>query len=178
MAGMAIAAVVVVGGLYLVLSGPDTEPVPAPTTDPSVRPLETVAPAETAEDRGDSARDIVAELRERDDAEAYAEAYSRAEEFAADGRYADAQLLYFFAARNGYPPAAFAIATGYDPLHEDDSEGLAENPDAFQAYRWYREAQSAGNADAGERLAELKVWAENAAADGDAEAERLLLQWE
>lgn len=168
-AGLALLALVV---FY---PGSEPEPVPAPTTQ---RPIETVAPAETAEQRGDTAREIVAALKSSGGGVDYAQAVSRAEQFQADGKLADAQLLYFFAARGGNADAAFALASMYDPLHHAEQPGLMSEPDMFQAYQWYVEAQGAGLSAANERLANLKSWTEQAAASGDAEAERLLLQWE
>ena len=53
-----------------------------------------------------------------------------------------------------------------------------DEPDPFQALKWYRQAQRSGHPGANARLTALKVWAEKRAAEGDTEAERLLLQWE
>ena len=91
---------------------------------------------------------------------------------------ADAQLLYFFAARGGYAPAAFDLATFNDPNHADTASGLVAAPDPFQAYRWYTVARDAGDERASQRLEELRAWAESASRSGDGDAERLLLQWE
>ena len=171
----AVTAIVLV--VYLLYPEPVTEPVPAPASGPA-RPLETVEPAETEAERGDTARDIIDSLTDTDGEVDYAEALARAREFQADGRLADAQLLMFFAARGGYAPAAFALATSYDPNHHSETASLMEEPDPFQAYRWYRTARDAGQAEAEERLMNLKSWAEDAAERGNDEAERLLLQWE
>ncbi|HEX7720390.1 MAG TPA: deoxyribonuclease [Woeseiaceae bacterium] len=175
--GIVVAAIIVVAIIYLFMRAPDPEPIPEPLPE-STRPLETVTPAETAAQRGDSAREIIEELRSSTDDIDYPVAYERAQQFHADGRFADAQLLLFFAARGGHAPAAFDLATLHDPNHHDGQSSLAEEPDAFQAYRWYVTARDAGHEDADERLAELRAWAENTAASGDADAERLLLQWE
>jgi hypothetical protein len=172
-AGVIIVALVV----YLLYPEPPPEPVPAPATGPA-RPLETVEPAKTEAERGDTARDIIDSLSDTDGQVDYDEALSRALEFQAEGRLADAQLLIFFAARGGYAPAAFTLATDYDPNHHSETTSLMEEPDPFQAYRWYQVARNAGQLDAEERLANLRSWAEDAAEDGSAEAERLLLQWE
>lgn len=174
---LAAGAIIVALAVYLLYPEPPTEPVPAPTTGPA-RPLETVEPAETEAERGDTAREIIETLSAGDGEVDYDEALSRARDFQADGRLADAQLLTFFAARGGHAPAAFALATSYDPNHYSETTSLMEEPDPFQAYRWYRVARDAGQVDAEERLANLRRWAEDAAEDGNAEAERLLLQWE
>lgn len=175
--GIVVAAIVVAAAIFLLTRAPDVEPVPEPLPE-STRPLETVAPAETAAERGDSAREIIEELRSNTDEVDYAVAYERAQQFAADERFADAQLLLFFAARGGHAPAAFDLATLHDPNHHTPESSLADEPDAFQAYRWYVAARDAGHETADERLAELRAWAESTAASGNADAERLLLQWE
>jgi len=169
-----IGIVVVIGLIYLFYPEPDPVPVPAPSSTP----LETVAPAQTKEERGDNGRDVIAKLKENPNGVDYAEAFVRAQEFHAAGNFADAQLLYFFAARGGNGRAAFELATMYDPKHYSKEMGLMERPDAFQAYKWYRDARDAGNESAIARLDELHAWAEEAASANDPEAERLLLQWE
>lgn len=168
-----IGAVAVLVVVYLLLSKPAPEPVPAPST-----PLETVAPAKSKEERGDTARDVIAELRESPGDIDYGQALVRAQEFHAAGQFADAQLLYFFAARGGNGQAAFELATMYDPNHYTKESSLMEKPDPFQAYKWYRDARDAGDQSAAARLTELHAWAEKAASANDPEADRLLLQWE
>jgi TPR repeat protein len=171
--GLIVAAVVVLAIVWLTWREPEPEPIPDPG-----RPTETVEPAESPAERGDSAREIIDELSSRDGGPDYAEAHQRAHEFQAEGRLADAQLLYFFAARGGNAEAAFALAASYDPNHRTEASSLLAEADSYQAYRWYREAREAGHESASERLAELRTWAERAAGTGNAEAERLLLQWE
>jgi hypothetical protein len=105
-------------------------------------------------------------------------AFERAQAFRAEGEMADAQLLYFFAARAGHARAAFELGSMNDPLHHAPETSLLPEPNAFQAYRWYNAARQAGMAEAATRLDALRNWATAAAAKGDAEAERLLLQWE
>jgi len=168
-------AVIVIAAFWFLTREPAPEPVPAPQP---TRPIETVEPAETAAERGDTARGIIEALEAADGGVDYAEAHRRAREFLASERNADAQLLYFFAARGGYGPAAFELATFYDPVGFDAATSLVEEADPFQAYRWYRAANEAGQQSAAARLEELKAWASAAADDGDAAAERLLLQWE
>lgn len=168
---IAAVAIGVIAAVYLLR--PEPEPVPQPG-----RPLETVEPAQSAEERGDTAREIIAQLEAAPDGPDYAEAHARAQEYLAEGRSADAQLLYFFAARGGHAPAAFDLATFNDPNHAETTAGLVAAPDPFQAYRWYTTARDAGDERAAGRLEELRAWAETAGRDGDGDAERLLLQWE
>lgn len=171
----AAAVVVIILAVMWLSPEPAPEPVPAPSP---ARPLETVEPAESAVERGDTARDVINDLEADADGADFAEAYRRAEAFQAEERLADAQLLYFYAARGGHAPAAFTLATFYDPNHHSADASLMDEPDAFQAYKWYRAADAAGDERAVTRLDELRAWADEAAASGNAEAERLLLQWE
>ncbi len=170
---IAIAAVVVVviAGLFFLRQEP--EPIPEPG-----RPLEKVQPAQSAEERGDTARELIAKLKADADGPDFGMAHARAQAFLEEGRSADAQLLYFFAARGGYAPAAFDLATFNDPNHFEANAGLVTTPDPFQAYRWYKAARDAGDERAAPRLEALRAWAESASRSGDGEAERLLLQWE
>ena len=180
LAGIAVLVLLVVAaGVYLLYGKP--EPVPVPVPVPAVEPtrvLETVAPAESKEERGDSAREVIAELRNNPAGIDYAQAYTRAQEFQAAENFADAQLLYFFAARGGHGQAAFELASLQDPNHFSAEAGLMDKPDPFQAYKWYSVAREAGDQMAVARLAELRTWAEAAAAAHDPDAEQLLLQWE
>lgn len=174
-AGIAVAIAIAFAVIFLTRPGPEPEPIPAPATAP---PLETVAPAQSGAERGDTAREIIDALKASPEGPDYAEALARASEFQDEGRKADAQLLYFFAARGGDGPAAFQLATFYDPNHYSERSGLMDEPDPFQAYKWYRQARDAGHEAAAERLEALRTWAEQASSNGNAEAERLLLQWE
>lgn len=172
---IALVAILVVVLAAVYLFRPQPEPIPAPDAG---LPGETVAPAETAEERGDTAREIIARLEAGPDGPDYAEAHARAGQYRADGRLADAQLLYFFAARGGHATAAFDLATFSDPNHHSAGSSLMAAPDPFQAYRWYTAARDGGHEAASARLEELRAWAEAAGRAGDTEAERLLLQWE
>ncbi|MBN1237313.1 MAG: hypothetical protein JXB36_02370 [Gammaproteobacteria bacterium] len=141
-------------------------------------PPEDVGPGAGVTDveRGDSARDAIAELQEQGPG-GYDAAYSRAQEFQSDGRLADAQLMYFYAARGGHAESAFQLGTMNDPNHHDPATSLLPDADPFQAYKWYTQALEGGVDEAAQRLEALRDWAEREAQTGDAEAEQLLLQW-
>lgn len=178
LAGIAVFGVlVVIAGIYLLGGKPEPVAVPEPVVD-SPRVLETVAPAKSEEERGDTAREVIAELRKNPADIDYEQAYTRAQEFQAAGHFADAQLLYFFAARGGHSEAAFELASLQDPNHFSAEAGLMDKPDPFQAYKWYGVAREAGNQMAVTRLTELRTWAETAAAANDPDAAQLLMQWE
>jgi TPR repeat protein len=144
---------------------------------------DTITDAVSA-DRADEARELIADLERGDDAVGegetadYERTYEQAEEFQREARLADAQLLYFYAARGGHAPSAFALAAMNDPNHHSEQTSLLSEPDPFQAYKWYSVALEHGAGSAAARLEELHEWAKQAAANGDVEAERLLLQWE
>ena len=186
LAGIAVLILlVVVAGVYLLNDKPEAVPVPEPVSSPETvtvvdppRVLETVEPAKSEEERGDSAREVITELRKNPAEVDYAQAYTQAQEFQAAGNFADAQLLYFFAARGGDAQAAFELANLQDPNHFSAEAGLMDKPDPFQAYKWYRVARDAGDPRAATRLAELRSWTETAAAENDPDAARLLTIWE
>lgn len=141
-----------------------------------MKPTAPVPPA-AKQARPDNARDIINQLKTGSDID-YDVAYRQAGEFMSEGDMADAQLLYFFAARGGHGPSALVLAGLYDPVGFDVNTSLMEEPDVFQAFKWYTRAMEAGEAQASTRLAELKSWCEQAAADGDEKAAQVLLQWE
>jgi TPR repeat protein len=124
----------------------------------------------------EKAREVISEQQQSQEPD-YAAALEQARGLRAEGKLADAQLLYFFAARGGYTPAAFELAELYDPLHFDVSSSLMDKPDPFQAFKWYNQALKDGESDAAARLTALHEWAHQAAEDGDLDAEQLLLQW-
>lgn len=162
----AIIAIVAAGVIALAAVGyfalrTTPEPGPPPITGP---------------ERAEDARVLIDQF-ERAPAPDYDAAFTNAQRFQRDGQLADAQLLYFFAARAGHAESAFALATMNDPQHHSPGTSLLPEPDAFQAYRWYTTAHDQGLEAAQARLDALRDWAQRAAAAGDSEAERLLLQW-
>jgi hypothetical protein len=145
---------------------------PAETIKPSVPVAPTAKQA-----KPDSAREVINSLKEAGNVD-FDNAYSQAGEFLNEGDIADAQLLYFFAAREGHGPSAFVLAGLYDPVGFDANTSLMDEPDGFQAFKWYSTALEAGEEEAAGRLVALKAWSKKAAAEGNEDASRLLLQWE
>jgi len=135
------------------------------------------APATSKEAVPEAAREVISEQQQAEQPD-YAAALEQARSLRAEGKLADAQLLYFFAARGGYTPAAFELAELYDPLHFDAATSLMDKPDPFQAFKWYSQALKDGNTEAQPRLDALHEWAQQAAEAGDLDAEQLLLQWQ
>lgn len=128
--------------------------------------------------QGPMIEETVTETPEEKEAMNNVQAYTQAQAFRAEGKLADAQLLYYFAARGGYAPAAFDLATFYDPNHFSKETSLMDEPDAFQAYKWYKKSLELGYDGAETRLAVLHAWAEDAADAGNMQADQLLLVWE
>jgi TPR repeat protein len=156
-AGLAVAIAAVVAGILLL------RPAPEPG-------------AVTGADRAEDAREYLADVRQ-EGPESYGDAYRQAAEYRENGQLADAQLLYFYAARGGHAGAEFALAEMNDPNHHERATSLLAEPDAYQAYKWYSAALEHGSPEAQQRLEALRDWATQAAAQGNPEAERLLLQW-
>jgi TPR repeat protein len=129
----------------------------------------------TGPERAEEAREFLADAGQGP--ESYGDAYERARRYREDGQLADAQLLYFYAARGGHAGAEFELAEMNDPNHHDRATSLLERPDPYQAYKWYSAALEHGSAEARQRLEALHDWATQAAAQGNSEAERVLLQW-
>jgi len=168
--GIVALVLVVTGGLLYTMW--QTESVTSPITGPERAEEARGIVSEIEKSAPSGADGRITERSELDDA------FERAQEFQRKGQLADAQLLYFFGARNDHGPSAFALATMNDPNHHSPQTSLLPEPDGFQAYRWYTVARDQGVAEAPSRLDALHVWAMKAAAEGDQEAERLLLQWE
>lgn len=142
-------------------------------------PPESESPAPSpASARGDTARQSIAKLEAESKPPNYAAAYTQGQAFQAEGQLADAQLMYFFAARGGQADAAFALGTMNDPNHFSAESSLMKKPDPFQAYKWYKQARDGGVAAAADRLTALRDWTQKQARAGDDQAQQLLLQWE
>jgi hypothetical protein len=163
---VALVAVAVVVVALLVYTLYPTSTVPPGDVEPGVTDVE----------RGDSAREVIADFQQRGSTD-FDEAFDRAQTFQSDGRLADAQLMLFYAARGGHARSAFQLGTAYDPNHHDAASSLLPEPDPFQAYKWYTESQAGGVDGAAARLEALREWAEREAQAGNAAAEQLLLQW-
>lgn len=194
--------------LIFLFQRPDSEPVPVPVDSVAVPPAskeargdaardiiaklqntksskddqETLESEESVDDESMTGEPADDESMDGDSADEGTmnneQAYARAQAFQAEGKLADAQLLYFFAARGGYAPAAFDLASFYDPNHFSKETSLMNDPDPFQAYKWYKKSLELGRDDAEARLAALHAWAEDAAGTGNMKAEQLLLVWE
>lgn len=84
-------------------------------------------------------------------------------------------LLLEFAADSGNAAAALAVARYYDPTDKEPSGTIHKNSET--AYDWYTEALAGGRENAGTRLAKLRSWVEEQAAQGSSKARELLNTW-
>lgn len=142
-------------------------PPPASVTAPPA-PVIPGAPGATA-------RALIAAQRQAGKPDPKA-AYLKARELANADQTEDAYLLDFYAARLGHADAAFLLGEQADPVHWQ-AGGMLQAPAPEQALKWYRAAANVGHAEAEQRLAALRAWADAAAQDGDADAQRLMLAW-
>jgi TPR repeat protein len=161
-AAAAVIVLIAVIAFLVMRSGVIGPPAPPPITGP---------------ERAEDARGLLAEL-ERSGNVDHDQVFERARQFQRQGQLPDAQLLYFYSARENHGPSAFALAEMNDPNHHSSETSLLPEPDAFQAFRWYSVAREQGVDEAAPRLEALREWAVARAAEGDDHAGRLLLQWE
>lgn len=161
-------------------------PPPAPASE---SPADAVALAPSApmaisnpdrdpdSSRGQRARTVLKQLRAEGEPVDPVEVYARAQEFKNAGLLADAYLLYFYAARQGHAMSAMALGTIHDPDYHSEFTSIMDKPDLSQAHKWYLQAAQDGDPVAKEHLDHLRERVELAAAGGDPEAQRLVLQW-
>jgi hypothetical protein len=181
---MGAVAVITLLAIWLVPAQKETAP-------PALPELTSTPPAET-ESRsqppsgetgavtrdGDRARAIIAGMRAAGGKPDPAEVFARAEELNGEGHQEDAYLLYRFAANHGHARAALVLASQADPAYYSPTDSLLPQAEPEQAIKWYRVASAAGNEEAAARLQALHRRLQDAAAAGDAQAQRLLLQWQ
>lgn len=176
-----IAAVFVLVAAVLLLVIPvdrqqDTVTASLPGGRSTVLPIDREA-TQALRRPGDEARALVARIRSGEQPYDLDAVAATAAEYQADGRIADAHLLYFFAAREGHTPSAMVLGSMYDPIHFRELQTLMGEPDPVQAQKWYEIAAEGGEPGAAARLEALKAWAEERAQAGDESAQRLLLGW-
>lgn len=167
-----------------------SEPVASKAESPSLLTPEDKSPAKasaqqidntatmppTAEQpSGTVARTLITELRQQSPLD-LDRAFAAAQQHLKNGDLVDAYLLYFFAAREGHGPAALSLAQQADPAHITENS-VFEKADAIQANKWYEKALEAGESSAEQALSTLRTTIENSAKQGDAHAQRMMLQW-
>ena len=85
-------------------------------------------------------------------------------------------ILLEYAAEAGHAEAALMVARYFDPTHTQDSGTIIKDPAV--AFEWYQAALSGGRQQAENHLSDLKLWLENEALQGSAEARELLNNWQ
>jgi TPR repeat protein len=141
-------------------------------------PLPPVPEVEPVHDSpGAMARTLIARMRAAGDIK-LDQVFAAGEQAQAKGALADAYLLYFFAAREGFAPAAMKLGAQADPASRDPLNSVFESPDMTQAYKWYQMAAQNGDSEASERLADLRNRVDQLAASGDPQAQRISLLWQ
>ena len=75
-------------------------------------------------------------------------------------------------AQRGDAESMYLLAQFYDPVQSLPTGSIEKDPE--QAIYWYAQAAAGGWQSAGPALKQLKTWLQNAAGEGDMEAQRLL----
>jgi TPR repeat protein len=126
---------------------------------------------------GMRARQYVEQLRAEGKPYALEMVYDKAQDYLQEGSLADAHLLYFFAAREGYLPAMMKMGQMSDPTLFQAENSLLDDADVIQAYKWYRQAAEMGHQPASDRVVSLRQWALDEAEEGNSHARQLLLNF-
>ena len=174
-------AIVVVGLILFVFLGGDRRDARLPGNEEDTEVIVVEDPVAGTIERsllvppGMRAREYIAQIRDAGRPYPLGKVHDKAQSFLLEGSLADAHLLYFFAAREDHLPAVMMMALLSDPILFQPENSLLDQPDAIQAYKWYRKAAELGEATAAEHIDKLHQWADDAAATGDPEARQLLL---
>ena len=124
---------------------------------------------------GALAREYIAEVRATGEPYQLASIFEQGSSFQQEGNLADAHLLFFYSAREGYIPAMMKMAEMSDPTLFRAEVSLLDNADAIQAYKWYQKAAARGHNSAADWVNNLMQWAIAESKRGNPEARQLLL---
>jgi len=127
---------------------------------------------------GMRARQYIAQVREGDQPYPLASVYDKGSGYQNEGSLADAHLLYFFSAREGYLPAMMKLGELADPELFRSEDSLLDRADVIQAYKWYQKAATLGHEPAVGRIKNLRRWATAESKVGNADARQLMLNFE
>lgn len=127
---------------------------------------------------GMRARQYIAQIREGNRPYPLAEVFEKGSAYQAEGSLADAHLLYFFSAREGFLPAIMKMGEMADPGYFRAEDSLLDEADVIQAYKWYKKAAKQGHEPATERVKNLQLWAIAESKVGNPDARQLLLNFE
>jgi TPR repeat protein len=126
---------------------------------------------------GMRARQYIAEIRKKGVPYPFASIYDKGSSFQEEGSLADAHLVYFFSAREGYIPAMMKMGKMSDPTLFRAENNLLDHADAIQAYKWYQRAAAQGHAPGTDGVNNLQQWAIAEAKLGNPDARQLLLNF-
>ncbi|MBL4762467.1 MAG: hypothetical protein JKY93_07205 [Gammaproteobacteria bacterium] len=156
--------------LYLMSAADDTaQPVANKINSPSTSMSKGIGRP------GDDARAMINQTRRKGRPYDLGVLFVKANDFAAVKKQADAHILYFFTAKEGYTASATVLGAMFDPNQYSETSSLMDSPDPEQAAKWYQQAMTDGDSQAKQRLAALKKWAQVNANEGNSQAERVLL---
>ncbi len=124
---------------------------------------------------GMRARQLIERVRAEETPYPLESIFEKAHEYDSEGSLADAHLLYFFSAREGFEPAMMKMGELSDPTLFRSENNLLDRADAIQSYKWYRKLADLGQIEADEKIQNLQQWAVQAWASGDPDARQLLL---
>ena len=126
---------------------------------------------------GMRARQYIAQIREKEQPYPLVNVFEKGSGYQEEGSLADAHLMYFFSAREGYLPAIMKMGELSDPVFFRPEDSLLDQADVIQAYKWYKKAAVLGHSPAIERVEKLQVWAITEAKVGNPAARQLLLNF-
>ena len=126
---------------------------------------------------GMRARQYIAEIRKKGVPYPFTSIFDKGSSFQQEGSLADAHLLYFFSAREGYIPAMMKLGEMSDPTLFRAENSLLDHADAIQAYKWYQRAAAQGHVPATEGVNNLRQWAIAESKFGNPDAHQLLLNF-
>jgi TPR repeat protein len=126
---------------------------------------------------GMRAREYIAQIRAGEKPYPMTDIINKAAAYQTEGSLADAHLLYFFSAREGYLPATMKMAEMADPAFFRAEDSLLDQADAIQAYKWYQKAATMGHEPAVQRVKNLQQWAETESKIGNPDARQLMLNF-
>jgi len=127
---------------------------------------------------GMRARQYIAQIRAGDQPYPLAKVFEKGSGYQNEGSLADAHLLYFFSAREGFLPAIMKMGEMADPAYFLAEDSLLDYADVIQAYKWYQKAAMQGHEPAIERVKNLQLWAIVESKVGNPDARQLLLNFE
>ena len=152
------------------------------------KPVETVNKVAQIESSGEiersllippgmRAREYIAQIRAGEKPYPMTDIIEKAVVYQTEGSLADAHLLYFFSAREGYLPAMMKMAEMADPAFFRAEDNLLDQADAIQAYKWYQKAATMGHEPAVKRVKNLQQWADTESKTGNPDARQLMLNF-